>query len=309
MLNPQFVKPQYQSHCFADIPQSLKYLLTGEGEMALAPDVFDGLPRAYNSVIFFFVDAFGWKFFERYRERYPFLQKMVADGKVSKLTSQFPSTTAAHVTTINTGLSVGQSGIYEWQYYEPQLDVMITPLLFSLTGTKERDLLKSLNADPKKLYPTQTIYQDLKAHGVKSYAFQYQGFARSPYSDVMFDGAETVPYATISEALVNIRHLIVKQQEPSYYYLYFGQIDSIGHKYGPDSPQFEAEIDTFLTTMDRLFLPHLNGVENTLFIMTADHGQITTNPKITIYLGCFYGVDCLKFMKDLFTESIARLCQ
>ena len=50
--------------------------------------------------VFLFIDAFGWKFFEKYKNRYPFLQRFIDNGVVSKITAQFPSTTAAEVTTI-----------------------------------------------------------------------------------------------------------------------------------------------------------------------------------------------------------------
>jgi predicted AlkP superfamily pyrophosphatase or phosphodiesterase len=71
-------------------------------------------------VVLFFIDAFGWRFFEKFQDA-PFLKRMAKQGSIEKITSQFPSTTAAHVTTIHTGLPVGESGVYEWFYYEPHL--------------------------------------------------------------------------------------------------------------------------------------------------------------------------------------------
>ena len=94
------------------------------------------------------LDGFGWRFFEKVVEAYPALRRFAAADGVAKLTAQFPSTTAAHITCLHTGLEVGQSGVYEWQYYEPQLDAIITPLLFSYAGTKERDQLKATGIDP-----------------------------------------------------------------------------------------------------------------------------------------------------------------
>lgn len=102
----------------------------------------DGLPKSaiadsygeYDIVLLFLIDGFGWEFFEKYLSSCPFLKRVVKEVVISKISSQFPSTTAAHVTTIHTGLNVGKTGIYEWFYYESIIDRIITPLLFSYVG-------------------------------------------------------------------------------------------------------------------------------------------------------------------------------
>jgi hypothetical protein len=191
----------------------------------------------------------------------------------------------AHVTTIHTGLPVGQSGAYEWQYYEPQVDAMIAPLLFSYAGTSQRDTLDATAFAPERLFPYTPFYQDLAQYGVQSTILQHREYTPSTYSNVVFQGARILPYNTLPEALVNLQQCLAQQTGPAYYFLYFDKIDAISHQYGPSSPQVEAEIDTFLTMMDRLFERRLRGQQSrTLFIMTADHGQIETDPKTTIYL-------------------------
>ena len=285
MLNNNFIKPDYDRACFAHIPQTITYLLTGAGACPLPPEAFGRLPRQYERVVLFFIDAFGWQFFEKYHDNYPFLKEISRHGVVSRLTAQFPSTTAAHVTCIHTGQPVGQSGVYEWFYYEPQLDALIAPLLFSFAGNTRRDTLKSTQIDPKTLYPTQTIYQTLQRQGISSYIFQHRDYTPTVYSDIIAQGAKVSPYKTLSEALVNVRQILTQSQPGSYIFLYFDKIDAIGHEYGPTSPQFEAEVDTFLTAMERLFLNPLKGrLKQTLFIMTADHGQVEVDPQTTIYL-------------------------
>src|SRR5689334_10518856 len=127
-LNERFGKPLYQTYCFSQIPQTIYRLLTGEGDNGLPASALGNLPERYDKVILLFVDAFGWRFFERYCESYPFLKRIAAQGVVSKLTTQFPSTTAAHTTTIHSGLPISESGIFEWSYYEPVVDRIIAPL-------------------------------------------------------------------------------------------------------------------------------------------------------------------------------------
>ena len=140
----RFIRPLYDSYCFSALPQAVEFLLTGEGKCALPGDCFGSLPTNYDKVILLFVDGFGWQFFQQFAEKYPFLKTFLKHGVVSQMTSQFPSTTAAHVTCLHTGLPVGQSGVYEWNYYEPLVDDIITPLLFSYAGEKKREFVETI---------------------------------------------------------------------------------------------------------------------------------------------------------------------
>jgi hypothetical protein len=284
-LNEHFLRPRYDEYGFAQIPQTVRYCLATSDQKGVAFGPRDDLYGKYDTVILMLVDAFGWRFFERYCEQSPFLRRLADDGLVCKLTSQFPSTTAAHVTTLHTGLPVGQSGVYEWFYYEPMLDALIAPLLYSFAGDTRRNTLGRTNIGPAALYPTRTLYQDLKQHGVSSTIVQHQTYAFSPYTKVVTDGARVVPYRTLPEAVVNLAELIRSQRERSYYYLYVDSIDAIGHYYGPESPQLTAELDVFLATLELVLQPALARMSGrTLLLLTADHGQVAIDPATTVYL-------------------------
>ncbi len=294
-LHPAFVKPAYDGRGFVALPRSIAGLL-GHGEIALAPETLAGLSGTYQTVVLVLIDGFGWRFFEKYAEGYPALRRFLDHGCVSRLTAQFPSTTAAHVTSLHTGLEVGQSGLYEWNIYEPALDAIVTPLLFSFAGTKARDQLKSTQLDPARMYPARTIYPELTEAGIGSYILSHREYTPSTYSDAMYRGATKVHGClTLPEALVNLRELLARQPGPAYYLLYFDRFDGLCHEYGPNSPQVEAELDTLLTALERVFFSRLGRAQgDLLFILTADHGEVETDPATTIYLNtdpAFAGIE------------------
>lgn len=283
-MKPGFVLPRYGGGCFSDIPQTVRFLLTGAGRPVLDSGLLRHVPSRCQTVILFFIDSLGWHMLQRFGAAHPFVRRFAQRGVQAQLTSQFPSTTAAHATTIHTGLPAGQSGVYEWYYYEPQLDAVIAPLLFSYSGTKERDTLKPTGIDPRRLYPTHTLYHDLRDAGVHSYVLQSRDILPSTFSNVVLDGAQPVPYTTLSEALVNLRLLLQRQAGPTYYFLYFDRIDTISHQYGPTSPHVAAEIETCLTTLEQWFRYLPRTLKDTLLMVTADHGQVAVDPLTTVYL-------------------------
>ena len=267
-LNSTFIKPRYDEGGFAGIPARIKSAFASGN---------------YDAVVLFLVDGFGWRFFERFQDA-PFLKRIAKQGQVEKLISQFPSTTAAHLTTIHTGWNVGQSGVYEWIYYEPQLDALIAPLLFSYAGSYYRNELSSTGIHPPLLYPRGLFYPELKKLGVNPYVFGMREYTPSTYSNAVMAGADVYPYKTLSEAFVNLEILLEEQTGPAYVHLYFDKIDTLAHNYGPTAPQTEAEIESFLLMMEYYFERIFKGKKRILFLMTADHGQVEVDPETTIYL-------------------------
>lgn len=279
-MNSNFVKPRYDVGGFAHLPKRII-------------EIFE--KQEYETVLFFFIDGFGWRFYQEFKQ-HPFFVELAKRGEIKKLISQFPSTTAAHVTTWHTGLPVGESGVYEWNYYEPKLDTIFSPLLFSFAGTTKRNTAEASGIPPAEFYPKENIYPKLTALGVEPHIFQHSAFTPSPYSDAVMQGANVHAYQTLSEAMVNIRLLLDEPPTPRYIAYYFGDADGLMHQYGPTSLQVRAEIETLLDTLlNRFLIPLLQRPPGeTLFLLTADHGHSEVDPDTTIYLNrdpAFAGIE------------------
>ncbi len=283
-LDPHFIPPVYDGHCFSAIPPSIAGLLTGQQPILLSPETLPDRAAPYGAVVLFVIDGFGWRFIEQYAEQCPALQRFLKYGRANRFTTQFPSTTAAHITSLHTGQEVGRHGVYEWQYYEPEVDAVVVPLLYSWAGTKDREQLRKAKVDPKRILPTHTIYQDLAEFGIRATIFQHREYLQSTYTDALMAGAQTAGYRSLAEALVNARRALAKAEGLAYFLLYYDRIDGLAHEYGPNSPHVAAEIDLFLTALERHFLAPLAPQQDTLVLLTADHGMMETDPATCIYI-------------------------
>src|SRR4051795_12942538 len=156
------VLPLATGYTFAALPATIERLLVGAAEEGLPRAALGDAPQRVDRVVLVLLDAFGWRFFDRYADDHPLLRRFLADGTVAKLTSQFPSTTVAHVTTLHTGRPVTEHGLYEWNLYDPGLNALVTPLLFSFAGDGVPDTLRRAGVDPRRLYPTETHYRRLR---------------------------------------------------------------------------------------------------------------------------------------------------
>src|SRR5664280_1616438 len=220
-METNFINPRYDAGGFASLPKRISENLSG---------------GRYDAVVLFLIDGFGWRFFEKYQEM-PFFKQTARAGTVTKLISQFPSTTAAQLTTIHSGMPVGEHGVFEWYYYDPVADNVIAPLLFSFAGTSQRETLKSIGIKPSSLFPTSNLYNQLKHQGIASTIFQHREYTPSTYSNLLFKGAKAIGYRTLPEALVNLVEKLSEMKPPAYLFFYFDRIDAISHEYGPESTQ------------------------------------------------------------------------
>lgn len=281
-----FRRPLYDGYAFSCIPDTVEKLLTGQGEQPLPPEAVGGKFETFNCTILFLIDGFGWEFFEGFSSGFPFLTRFLKEGTASKISSEFPSTTAAHVTSLHTGKQVAETGIYEWFYYEPLVDRMIAPLLFSYAGDHVNGTLKRDGYLPEVIFPFETVYQKLNRKGVRSIVMQQEEIAHSPYSNALIAGAEVIPYGHFPEALDALVAMCSQPfSQPTYIFVYHGNIDAEGHRHGITSPQFSDAVTQCWTALESHFWQKLSGCPNkTAVICTADHGMTPVDPKTTVLL-------------------------
>ena len=62
MFDTEVVLPEYGGRSFADLPQMVRYALTGQGHSGLSSELIGPVDRRWKKVALFFIDAFGWRF-------------------------------------------------------------------------------------------------------------------------------------------------------------------------------------------------------------------------------------------------------
>jgi hypothetical protein len=179
---------------------------------------------------------------------------------------------------MHTGTPVGAHGLYEWNVYEPALDAVITPILYTPAGSFEPDGLRGSGVGIADIVPPGTLYGRLGEAGVRSVVLHPAAFSPSTYDSVATRGAELRPYATLADGAEG---LVAALEEPGYAYLYWHEIDATGHLRGPDSPEFDAACRHALDALDAALAAA--GPE-AVVLFTADHGQVAVDPARVDYL-------------------------
>jgi len=283
----EFILPFYEKYCFSNIPSTILKLFDIPTQRPILPEeLYKDKVENFNKVVLLLIDAFGYKQWLRYYKDYEFFDIFTKEGIVSPLTSVFPSTTAAALTTISTGLTPQEHALLEWVLYFKEIDMIINTLPFTPFDGGGRDKLLEMGANPKILYDGSTIYRTLKRSGINSYTFLNRSYSYTAYSKLTNRGSTTIPFTNLSDLVVRLRKTLETEKGPAYFYVYIDDIDSIEHKYGPYSEEHRAQISVISYLLKKELSEKINKkiASETLLLITADHGQLNVLPKKTIYL-------------------------
>ena len=234
------------------------------------PGLVEESLREHARVALVYFDAFAWRFCERHSGH-----ALIRDAEAERWASQFPSTTAVHTTTLQTGLPVGEHGLYEWNVYEPRLDRLITPLWFCFAGERERDTLLAAGLEAEDVFPFRTFYErlDVPCHVVNpaEYAF-------STPNRRLGAGATSHGYRSSAEGLRLLADALAGAEQ-GYGLIHLPALDGLMHYEGPDSPEVDVLVDATLSEIAAAPWP-----EGTLVLLTADHGMAAISPERTSYV-------------------------
>lgn len=287
-INSDFVLPAYGDNCFSNIPSTILNLLDIETSgPTVSRRYFESyVGKGHKNVILFLIDALGFNQWKKYANNFDLFRRLEKGGHLNSITSIFPSTTAAALNTISSGLTPAEHGLFEWFLYLEEIDKTIETLPFKELGSEKRDSLLDEKVSPKVLFNNSTIYKLLRRHGVKSFAFVNKAYADSAYAKASREGSDTITFTNFSDLVVKLRSQILESEGKNYYFIYWDKLDSLSHEYGPSNDAYRVELSKishlFLTEFTRRIDKKTKG--KTLLIITADHGQIDIDWKETIYL-------------------------
>jgi hypothetical protein len=275
-IDKGFVRPAYGGFCFSGLPGFIEQTLLGSTTLQALPREVSRQVGRFDHVVFVFLDAFGWESFERFRDSSALLQHFDRNGLVLQTTSQFPSTTAAHVTTACSGLPAFEHEVCGWDYFHPTVGRMIKPLKFALSNQPMGDSLISLGFRAEDVLPQSVFLPNLMQHEVFVRSHGPAEFYPSTFNTHFFPNGEIRGFSKLDQAVSDLCEVTASGVSQSYQMLYIDEYDLICHDFGVGANESDAKAMEILRQLEEIIcFPH---PERTLLIISADHGQITDKP-------------------------------
>ncbi|MDG6973063.1 MAG: alkaline phosphatase family protein [Nitrososphaerota archaeon] len=286
MLPPGSVRPDYAGYCLSNVPSTAMAILgQRSGRPTLPPDALGDVETSgVENVILVLCDGLGMNEWRRKPET-GFFGALSRKGSVRPITTVFPSTTAAALTSVSTGLTPQEHGLPEWFVYMEEIGEIVVTLPFTRVGDHGRDTLKGV-LPGRALVDDTTIFRRLRGGGVGTMSFIGRSLANTVYSKASRDGSAVTPYTTASDLGVSLRRHVEGARGRNFIYVYWSFVDTIEHIYGPGTEEARVETSLISHALQEGFLDKLDrdAARRTMVILTADHGQLTIKPERTQYM-------------------------
>ena len=243
------VAPGYGERSLTDVLPAVARALGTDGVL---PDTALDLPPAEAYVVLL-IDGLGHEQLAAHPDDAPFLHEHLG----APMTVGVPSTTAASLTSFGTALAPGAHGVVGFTSRIPGTQDLLNALYWS----------KDVNA--REWQPHPTAFERLEAAGVHTTVVNKRAFEGSGLTVAGFRGARFVGADKVGESLAGA--LEACTVTPSLTYLYDGDLDWTGHRYGIDSVQWRAQLSMTDAEAEHLrdSLP-----DEVRVVVVADHGMV-----------------------------------
>lgn len=252
-----FVEPAYGARSLADLLPSVSSALG-----AHVPG-WDGAPvltlPASPAYVVFLVDGLGADLLAAHAHAAPYLSSLLTADSVG--TAGVPSTTATSLTSLGTGLTPGAHGVVGFTSRVPGSDRLLNALFW------DKDV------DPLQWQPHRTGFQSLAAAGVHVTTVNKREFRGSGLTIAAQRGGDWVNADRVGERVAGA--VAAASAGPSLTYLYDGDLDWTGHRYGVASAQWLQQLASIDSEAEQLrdALPR-----QARLVIVADHGMVDAGP-------------------------------
>ncbi|MEO7447544.1 MAG: nucleotide pyrophosphatase/phosphodiesterase family protein [Humibacillus sp.] len=217
-------------------------------------DLF-GLPAVPRTVVVL-VDGLGDALLRQRGGHAPFLRSHLPSAH--RVACGFPTTTATSMGSFGTGLLPGTHGLVGMLVLDPETDRLVNELSWED------------GPDPRRWQPHETVFEAAEDAGVAVTMVGPWFFEGSGLTTAALRGGGFRSGKTMQER-VDAAAAAVRATPRSLVYLYWGEVDKVGHVHGCQSWQWGDEVESVDAGLRRLaaIVP-----DDTSIIVTADHGMV-----------------------------------
>ena len=246
----RYVRPEYDGACITNLVPALL-------EWPDAPSWMPPAALAADQVVLLVLDGLGWCQLQDHRDQLPVMSSL--EG--GPITTVAPSTTAAALTSIATGLPPGEHGVVG---YRIRLENDVVNMLRWSTDRGD-----ARGAHPPTVVQPHEAFCGQRPAIVTRAEFSTTGFTQAHLAGARFHG-----YRVMSSLVGQVTEL-VRGGEP-FVYAYYEGVDKVAHEYGLGA-YYRAELRSADTLVSWLLedLP-----AGTAVVIVADHGQVETGDNI-----------------------------
>jgi hypothetical protein len=293
-LPPEFVAPNYTGRSIVNLATRVAQIFGAQMDRTpLDAAYLDTLLPGVRQVVLVMVDALEYQMLRHAltAQRRNGLRRLLQNGgQLAPLTSVFPSTTTAALTSLWTGYTPAEHGFVGYQLFLREYGARANMIAFSPAATQGQGRAQLVEAglQPEKFLPVPTLPEALAAQGVPTYNLLEQPYVNSALGRTQFRGVRASRgIVTSSDLWVEMRRWLEELiGQRALLMTYWSAVDMLGHVYGPQAEAVAAEIDNFGYSFERELWNKLSPAarRGTLFLLTADHGMAATPPEQALLL-------------------------
>jgi len=214
---------------------------------------------ASSHVLVLLVDGLGEIQLQEYGADLFLTQSTIA----SPMRTQFPSTTPVALGSLGTGETPGQHGFVGASFFLPEEESLFAPLRWGSSP------------HPISMTPSTPLFEWASENGIDVASIAREKHRNSGLTKSVLRGGVYLAAAGLDDMEKIIRDRIKQASAPALTYVYWPDLDRVGHVYGPGSSEWLKElslVDSFIARLANVIME--NGKRDISLVVTSDHGMV-----------------------------------
>ena len=182
-----------------------------------------------------------------------------------KAATVIPSTTPVALGSFGTGAMPGTHGLVGASFWVPEFEGVLVPLHWSS------------EMPAVAVQPEPTMFEIMQAAGIAVNTVAPEAYRTSGLTRAVLRGGEYCAAEDVNQRVAGM--LASAQQGASFTYVYWAELDRVGHEFGVGSTQWLAalrRVDNLVEALRNELPSHAR------LIITADHGMVNCDTRIAV---------------------------